>query len=419
MITLPQATRIRRRLPAIAPSIVLAFTLATAAQSTTLALVASRWETKGDAQFVSETAHPDGILTLGHGSVTSKGLSFVDGTIDFDVKLNGGGILGIKFRDNGHRAAEVFYMRPQPNCAASDDCVQYMPYENGAYEWDEYPEYQSKAPLDPTGWNHVRLVVSGRRMNVFINGATTPTLAVGRLAGDARAGGISLSGPARYANVSVRPGVTDGLSAQPQADPAAADPRYVRLWQIAGPFPLDSRNDPDLKVPIGVDPDYRRMPSSPAAWTATQAQDKGIVDMSRLLGSSDQGSVSSLGWAKTTILSGRDQTRRVSFGWLREAWVFVNGRKVFAARNLYGTATSRGPDGRLSLDDASFDLPLKKGRNDIVVALDDNFSGGQHFGWGFAMRLDSVSGLQMGSGAGSAPANDPARMSRQAKERPM
>jgi hypothetical protein len=420
LIISSHADRIRRPLRAIAPSIVLVLTLAASAPpTTTLALVASNWEPKGDAKFLSDAAHPDGVLALGHGSVTSKGLTFVDGTIDFDVKLNGAGILGIKFRDGGHRAAEVFYMRPQPNCAVSDDCVQYMPYENGAYEWDEYPEYQSRAPLDPNGWNHVRLVVSGRRMNVFVNGAISPTLAVGRLGGDARAGGISLSGPAQYANVRVRPGRTDGLSARPQRDPTAADPRYLRLWQTAGPFPLDSRNDPDLKVPTGVEPGYRRMPSSPAAWTAVQVQDKGIVDMSRLLGSSDRGSVISLGWAKTTILSDRDQTRRVSFGWLRETWVYVNGQKVFAGRNLYGTPTSRGPDGRLSLDDASFDLPLKKGHNDIVVALDDNFSGGQHFGWGFAMRLDSVSGLQLGYGPGSAPTNNPGRMSRSAKERPM
>ena len=401
----PQAALFRQQLWNILPSVGLALTLVGATSAplpTNLTMVSSGWETKGDATFASDPTHPDGVLKLGHGSATSKGLTFVDGTIDFDIKLNGTGILGIKFRDAGHSAAEVFYMRPQPNCAASDDCVQYMPYENGAYEWDEYPEYQSKAQLNSSGWNHIRLVVSGRRMNVFVNGATTPTLAVGRLEGDARAGAISLSGPAQYTNVRVRPGVRDGLSARPRSDPTAADPRYVRLWQTAGPFPLGSRNDPDLKVPTGVAPEYRHMPLSPSAWTATKAQDKGIVDMSRLFGSSNEGSIISLGWAKATILSDRDQTRRVSFGWLREAWVYVNGRKVFVGRNLYGTAASRGPDGRLSLADGSFDLPLKKGRNEVVVALDDNFSGGQHFGWGFAMRLDSLSGLRLGSALGPA-----------------
>ncbi|MGI4881352.1 MAG: family 16 glycoside hydrolase [Janthinobacterium lividum] len=382
----------------IAPGLLSAVMLVAATPAVSpvrLAMTASGWETKGDARFVVDTAYPEGVLDLGHASATSKGLTFTDGTIDFDVKLTGAGILGIKFRDMGHRAAEVFYMRPQPHCATSDDCIQYMPFENGAYEWDEYPEYQAKAPLDPIGWNHVRLVVSGRRMNVFVNGATTPTLAVGRLAGDAHAGAISLSGPARYANVTVRPGLTDGLAPQPEPDQTAVDPRYVRRWRTAGPATLASREDPTLKVPTGVDPGYRRMPSVPAAWTSTKAQDKGIVDMSRALGSSSQGSVISLGWARTVIVSDRDQMRHASFGWLREAWVYVNGRRVFAGRNLYGTPASRGPDGRLSLDDGAFGLPLRKGRNEVVVALDDNFSGEQHFGWGFAMRLDSITGLHM------------------------
>ncbi|WP_010219333.1 family 16 glycoside hydrolase [Sphingomonas sp. PAMC 26621] len=395
----------------IAPSLLSADMLSAASPAASpvrLAMAASGWETRGNAKFVVDAAHPDGILDLAHASATSKGLTFIDGTIDFDVKLTGSGILGVKFRDMGHRAAEVFYMRPQPNCATSDDCIQYMPFENGAYEWDEYPEYQAKAPLNPTGWNHVRLVVSGLRMNVFVNGATTPTLAVGRLAGDARAGAISLSGPARYANVTVRSGVTDGLSPTPESDPTATDPRYIRTWRTAGPVTLASKQDPELKVPTGVDPDYHAMPSARATWTVTKAQDKGIVDMSRALGSSGDGAVISLGWAKTIIVSDRDQMRRVSFGWLREAWVYVNGSRVFAGRNLYGTPTSRGNDGRLRLDDGAFDLPLKKGRNEVVVALDDNFSGGQHFGWGFAMRLGSIAGVHLQGGAAdgaATPAN--------------
>jgi len=54
-----------------------------------------------------------------------------------------------------------------------------------------------------------------------------------------------------------------------------------------------------------------------------------------------------------------------------------------------------------------------------VVALDDNFSGGQHFGWGFAMRLDRLSGLQMGDGSGSAPTHNRGRASRQMEARSM
>jgi hypothetical protein len=305
-------------------------------QPASLALTAAGWETKGDARSLTDVAHPNGLLELGHSSATSKGLTFVDGTIDFDVRLTGSGILGIKFRDTGHRAAEVFYMRPQPSCPAAEDCIQYMPFENGAYEWDEYPEYQSKAPLNSNGWNHVRLVVSGRRMNVFINDATTPTLSVGRLARDARAGAISFSRPALYTNVDVRQAVTGGLIRRPQSDPSGADPRYIRVWRTAGPFKLASKDDPDLKVPIGVDPSYRDLPADPGAWSVTKAEDKGILDMSRVFGSSSQGSVIWMGENRNFIGPRSDSEGLV---WLAARSLGVPERP----QGLRGTESLRHP----------------------------------------------------------------------------
>jgi hypothetical protein len=57
---------------------------------------------------------------------------------------------------------------------------------------------------------------------------------------------------------------------------------------------------------------------------------------------------------------------------------------------------SKTPDGRLSLDNGAFNLPLKKGKNEIDVLLDDNFGGGvQHFGWGLMMRLPNLDGIQL------------------------
>ena len=55
------------------------------------------------------------------------------------------------------------------------------------------------------------MVVSGRRMNIFVNRASLPTLSVGRLEGDAVEGGIRLQGPATFANVVITAGAVDGL----------------------------------------------------------------------------------------------------------------------------------------------------------------------------------------------------------------
>lgn len=82
------------------------------------------------------------------------------------------------------------------------------------------------------------------------------------------------------------------------------------------------------------------------------------------------------------IDSDQEQKKRVSIGWIREAWVYSNGKLVFADRNLYGVPqASKAPDGRLGLENGSFDLPLHKGRNEIVIAVDDNLPGNtQHYG---------------------------------------
>jgi hypothetical protein len=52
------------------------------------------------------------------------------------------------------------------------------------------------------------------------------------------------------------------------------------------------------------------------------------------------------------------------------------------------------PDGRLSLQNGGFDLPLHKGANEIVVAIDGNTPDMVgRYGWGFIMRLDSAAGI--------------------------
>ena len=72
------------------------------------------------------------------------------------------------------RDVAAFYIRSLPDCRAENDCIQYSPMINAFMLWNVYPEYQKRAPVFPDGWNHVRLVVSGKRMNVFINDSVRP-----------------------------------------------------------------------------------------------------------------------------------------------------------------------------------------------------------------------------------------------------
>ena len=47
------------------------------------------------------------------------------------------------------------------------------------------------------------------------------------------------------------------------------------------------------------------------------------------------------------------------------------------------------PDGRCSLENANFNLPLKAGVNEILIGVANDF-----YGWGIIARLDTVEGME-------------------------
>ncbi len=352
------------------------------------------WRTAGEARFIAQSEFPHGVLELRKGSAIPTGITFLNGTIEFDLRLPSHGIVGLKFREQDKDNAEVLYFRPQPHCETSADCMQYMPIAHAAFEWDLYSQFQAAAPVRSDGWNHVRLVVSGRRMLVFINGSTKPTLSVGRLAGELSAGNLDFHGPASLANLSIYPDKVSGLSPIALCDADCKDPRFLRDWKISTPRKEPTEFDKSLKLQVGVPPHQNEL--STGSWRSIHAEPDGLVNLTREIGSARPGDDISLVWIKTYIRSDREQNKRVSIGWIREAWVYSNGKLIFADRNLYGVPqASKTPDGRLGLENGSFVLPLHKGQNEIMIAVDDNLPGNsQHYGWGVKLRLEDLKGLR-------------------------
>ena len=200
-------------------------------------MTADRWETKNNVEFSQADAYPLGVMKVNKGVAVLKGLDFRNGTIEFDVIPIGSMGAGIGFRRKDDDTYEDFYLRPRPNCAAAVDCMQYAPQTHGVLLWDVFPQYQGPAPLKQDTWNHIKLVVSGRRMNIFVNGASAPTLAIGRLEGDALEGGLLMQGPASFANLTVIPDAVEGLTPVPVNDPTDGDKRFLRDWLFVIGFP--------------------------------------------------------------------------------------------------------------------------------------------------------------------------------------
>jgi hypothetical protein len=122
-----------------------------------------------------------------------------------------------------------------------------------------------------------------------------------------------------------------------------------------------------------------------------------MVNLSRLYKTPDPGTLRCLAWLKTTVDSDQIQGKQVSIGWLREVWIFVNGKLVFSGRNFWDPPGPKlTPDGRLSLENGSFTLPLQKGTNEIDVAISNEESdSATHFGWGLELRFDDLSGMKI------------------------
>jgi hypothetical protein len=312
------------------------------------------------------------------GVVVLKDFNFRNGTIDYDVLANTDMGAGFSFRRRDDDNYEMFYLRPRPKCEEAPDCVQYAPETHGVLLWDVFPQYQGPAPLRE-GWNHIKLVVSGRRMLIYVNGATEPTLKVGRLEGDAEEGGLMLDGPGIFANLTVTPDAVAGLPGDAEPDATAADERYVRHWSLS----------PYAKLEPAQAPVLADMPGSTAKWVTLDAERDGLVDVSRVYGIPVERPTRTVAWLKTTIHSEKAQEKHVELGWAREAFVFVNGQLVFADKNLYQPAVARkAPDGRLSLENGGLMLPLKAGDNEVAIAVVNNF-----YGWGVKMRFDDSKGL--------------------------
>ena len=104
------------------------------------------------------------------------GLDFADGIIEADLAWSGkgGGYIGIAFRMKDVYHYDVVYFRP--GYSGTINAVQYMPEKKAVFNWWNYEadKYQAKATLPMHRWFHVKVVVKGSQMQVFIDNKAKP-----------------------------------------------------------------------------------------------------------------------------------------------------------------------------------------------------------------------------------------------------
>jgi hypothetical protein len=129
----------------------------------------------------------------GNGVAYVQGVDFANGAIEADIRgkdVQQLSFVGVAFHGVDSTTYEAIYFRPF-NFQATDSvrrahAVQYVSHPT--YTWQklraEHPgvyEQPVKPVPDPNGWFHVRMVVAGSQVRVFVNDATEASLVVTRL----------------------------------------------------------------------------------------------------------------------------------------------------------------------------------------------------------------------------------------------
>jgi hypothetical protein len=339
---------------------------------------AESWDSKeGKLKFADHNGVPSVEISGGESAII-KNLDFTNGIIEYDLEF-GGGFASCYFRRQSDDESELFYLRGVANPNTSIDAVQYTPIIKKVNMWDMYPDYQAAATFKTGEWTHIKLVVSGMQMLAYVNDPAYPRLQVFRLEGNTKNGSIAFQGNCFVSNVVVKPNEVEGLSPIEGFDPVYNDIRYIQNWQISQPMPL----------PPGQELSNSNMPDIQTTWQPIRVERKGLVNITRLYGqSTDRRFV----WLRKKIITKTARKLKVDFGFSDEAWVFVNDRATFVDKNLYGQNMRKKPDGRISTQNSSFEIPLNEGENVLVIGVANNF-----YGWGIILHFDDLDGITLSS----------------------
>jgi hypothetical protein len=111
------------------------------------------------------------------GIAYPKGLDFKDGQIELDMaSTTGKDFVGLAFRVVDAHHYQTLYFRPASS--GTINAVQYMPEKKEDFNWWDYEanKYQAEARLPATGWFHIKAVVKGRQLTVYVDHQPKPVM---------------------------------------------------------------------------------------------------------------------------------------------------------------------------------------------------------------------------------------------------
>jgi hypothetical protein len=326
-------------------------------------------------------------LLLDGGAAILKDFEMRDGVIDVDVATPAKrGFVGFDFRlDKDGTSYEEAYLRQHKS--GLPDAMQYTPVLNTGRNWQIYngPGFTGAVDIPRDVWFHLRLEVVGAQAKLYVKDMDKPALVMNDLKSGVQKGQVALydlTGETYFSNFEVR--TTPDVPWERHLPPMP--PGTLIKWSLSPSYDALERN---LERPLA--------PSESEAihWQDVEAEPPGFVVIYRYREAPHprvtfQGDFSKrlepqpgmkLVYARTSIDSDRDQVKKLEIGYSDDVSVFLNGKILYRGRSAQGF---RDPGflGIVNLENDAVYLPLKKGTNELMLAVSE--LGG---GWGFICRL--------------------------------
>ena len=322
-------------------------------------------------------------LALSGGRIWLDDAAFKDGVIEFDVAYEEQqGFIGPIWRAETDRRFEEIYFRS--HLSGKPDAVQYTPVENGNSAWQIFSDGNALAAIDQNfgAWNHAKVVVKGDKADFYFN-SDTPQLHIPDLKTDIETGnvGLRVSGQggmtAYFSNIVVRP-LEDGeeIIGEPK-EPVPLPDGLVTAWNVSSVFHEDIVADTLTLTDAATDD---------LTWTALDAETNGIANISKVANRFRDGG--STVFIRANIRADRKQMKEMRFGYSDRVRIYLNGKRVY-----YGNAGWRTRDYRFLGTVGFFDsagLDLKRGDNELLIAISETFGG-----WAWAGAFEDQSGISI------------------------
>ncbi|MEM8887842.1 MAG: hypothetical protein AAGD28_07630 [Bacteroidota bacterium] len=318
-------------------------------------------------------------LFLKDGIARLKGSQFKNGIIDYDINFEAGRkFLSFHFRITDDKNYEEFYLRPHQS--GNPDATQYTPVFNGSAGWQLYQGegYANPYNFNFGEWIHVRLIVSGDRMDIFINDMSTPFIHVHDLKQEEASGRIGMStflGPAWYANLSYQEMDQPSLVSQIK-DLPELEKGILTQWEVSTPFSEKELEGVSKLDQIAL---YKN-----TNWKSLKQEYTGLVNISTAHeATAEKNTV----LVRTRIYSDRKQVKKLELAYSDRIIAFTQGKAVYAGQRNFRSRDYRYL-GTIGFFDSIF-VELEAGENEIVFAISESMGG-----WGINGRLQDTRGIR-------------------------